>query len=143
MSDVNPDLDSMQLGKKQVIIGNRSHPGTSETHRNAIATADTGTPAAGSFWINEDKVAVVLLISEISFVGGSSPKLNITPWIKVPGASYMGTQDPLDSESSDDLPAGKYASFVNVYGCDLFAYIDNVTGSPTSFAATVRVIPIG
>lgn len=110
------------------------------THRNAITSADSGTPAAASFTPNLNSSKKARLWCTVSFTGGTSPRIDVTPWLKPNDADDpRGEGEPVEYDNTDGLPAGTYVVDVDVEGAALFAYIDNTTGSPTAFSVTVYV----
>ena len=113
---------------------------TPAVHRNAIAAVDTGTPAAASFAKNDYRAGHARLWITVSFVGGSSPKIDVTPWFKAYNSTTLLSEGTtLQYSGSDGYPAGSFMAEVEVNGMDVFAYIDNVSGSPTSFEVTITV----
>jgi hypothetical protein len=114
--------------------------GTPATHRNAITSADSSTPTAANFAMNPNNARKARMWVTVSFTGGSSPTIDITPYFKPRGASTpIGEGEPVEYDGSDGLPAGTFVVDVDVFGSDLFAYIDNAGGSPSAFSVTVKV----
>jgi hypothetical protein len=111
-----------------------------ETHRNAITSADSSTPTAANFAMNPNDARKARMWVTVSFTGGSSPKIDITPWFKPRGDSTpIGQGEAVEYDGADGLPAGVYVVDVDAFGSDLFAYIDNASGSPSAFSVTVQV----
>lgn len=109
---------------------------TLATHRSNIAAADTGNPAAGNFWLNTEKARYIAIYAEITFSGGSTPDLDLTLWFKSTGqATPLGVSETVFA----DLDGGKHALMAEVHGQDVFVYVDDVTGSPTSFDVDVYI----
>jgi hypothetical protein len=117
-----------------------AQPSAVETHRDAIAAADTGTPAAAGFAVNPGDSRRARVWTTIAFTGGTNPTINVTPWLKAHGAATpLGKIDALQFGASADLAAGSYVFDVAVEGADLFAYLDATAGSPTALSVTVKV----
>jgi hypothetical protein len=115
-------------------------PGTIATHREAITTADSSSPAAGSFCTNPGDSKKARLWAVVAFTGGTSPTVDLTPYLKPHGAATpIGEGEPVEYGGADGLPAGTYVVDVDVEGSDLYAYLDNVQGSPSAFSVTVYV----
>lgn len=115
-------------------------PSAAAVHRNAITTADSSTPTAANFAMNTNDARTARLWVAVSFSGGSSPTIDVTPYFKPRGDSTpIGEGEAVEYDGADGLPAGTYVIDVDVMGSDLFVYLDNVSGSPSSFSVTVTV----
>ena len=110
-------------------------------HRDAITAVDTGTPAATAYLENHTAAEYARLWIDVSFVGGTTPEIDVTPWYKAHGSTSLYLEGTALQDGGDDgFLAGLHMKEVEVKGMDLFAYLDNVSGSPTSFEVTVTVV---
>lgn len=119
---------------------NAAQPTTVVTHRSAIAAADSGTPTAASFAQNPGDYRTARCWIAVAFTGGTTPKIDATPWLKPHGASTpIGQGEAVEYDGADGLPAGTYVVDIDVGGSDLFLYLDNVSGTPSAFTVTVSL----
>jgi hypothetical protein len=114
--------------------------GSLVTHRSAIAAADSSAPAAANFCVNPGDSRTARLWVTVSFTAGTSPTIDLTPYLKPHNADTpIGQGEAVEYDGTDGLPAGTYVLDVDVEGADLFCYLDNVSGSPSAFEVTVQV----
>lgn len=96
-------------------------------------------PVAGDFWINSDKARYVIVYADLDFTGGSTPTADLAVWLKPPNQwARLGAL----STKYTGLVEGLYSYEVEVHGQDVFVYIDNITGSPSSFSIDINVQPV-
>jgi hypothetical protein len=117
-----------------------ANPSATVAHRTAVAAADSAAPAAAAFCINPGDAKTARLWVTVAFTGGTTPTIDLTPYLKPHNAATpIGQGEAVEYNDADGLPAGTYVIDVAAEGSDLFAYLDNVSGSPSAFAVTVVV----
>ena len=113
-------------------------PGDTIAHRANVASADgVGTPAANNaLWSsNTPGARLARFYINVDLTGGTNPTAQIRFWHKTGSANA----DVGGSTSTTDLAAGRYVVDVEVFGDDVLAYVQAVTGSPSAFDVDVQL----
>jgi len=113
-------------------------PGTTIAHRANVASADGATtPAANNaLWTsNSPGARIARFYINVTLSGGTNPTAQMRFWHKT-GSTNV---DVGGSTTTTDLAAGRWIVDVEVFGDDVLAFVQAVTGSPSSFDVDVQL----
>ena len=121
--------------------GRFAHSRFASRRRHTERRVDSSAPSAANFAVNPSDAKLARLWIDISFTGGTSPTLDFTPYLKPHAQTApIGEGEPVEYDNADGLPDGTFVVDVDVEGCDLFVYVDNESGSPSSWEVTVSIV---
>jgi len=113
-------------------------PGDTIAHRADVDAADgAGTPAANNaLWSsNTPGARIARFYINVDFTGGTNPTAQMRFWHKTGSANV----DVGGSTATTDLAEGRYAVDIEVFGDDVLALVQAVTGSPSAFEVDVQL----